>query len=353
MAGNYGPNHLGDFFDAMIRLRGQRAQEQQAAAAQTTGMINSIMGGLGNLGQGIGGALQQGGRNAAANSIMNEAADIPRAQSVDRSLQAGADASASNMAGFHTGGEQELKMRETMSEIQSRNGRRAMEAVRLSQATKRIQMDQEQHEVDLAKKTMDMASKPLKDDYHDALAYDRNSAVHLKAIDKSIEAGDKPGYDMGVSSLNSLYTATQKRGLEVEPPNIRPYQSPEDRQALQQAQQDLGDARSVLDGMKSDWLRPDDTVSKIPGLGGIGRSIQAADDRQQGVVTGLEEKIKSLTPAGAPSVPQAAVTPPTAQGPVSTPPAALGRGKPKGSVATDPATGKRYLWNGAAFVPVE
>ena len=349
MPGNYGPNHLGDFFDAMLRLRSQRLQEALAKQEGTDRMIGSIMGGVTKLMGGVAGGIQQMGQDRIANQVMNESSNIPRAQSVDRSLQGPADTLAARMPGFHTGGVDELKMRSAMDSIQDRRSSRAMEAMRLQVSQRRLQAAEEMHEVDLARKTMDRASKPLKDDYHDSLAYNSNSVVHQKAIAKAIEAGDKTSYDTAASSWQSLYKAAQKRGIEVDPPNIPRWMSPEERAGLQEAQMDLEDARTVLQRMKSDWLKPDDTVSKIPGLGWVGKSIQGRDDAQQKVVSDLEEKIAAM--GGATNTAAAVGGPNTAT--ANPPPAAMGAGKPKGATAVDPATGIRWIWNGSAFVQAQ
>src|SRR4029077_5287565 len=84
---------LGEFLDAMVRLRAQKAQVEEYNASQRIAGMEALGKGFGGLLGGLGEGLQnqQVTRNdVLANQLYNRA-NPPRAQAVNQALQAGAD----------------------------------------------------------------------------------------------------------------------------------------------------------------------------------------------------------------------------------------------------------------------
>lgn len=299
----YGPNHLGDFFDAMLRLRGQRLQEQEIGARQSAAMWSSIGGAIGNIGQSFGAAMQQRGQDDVANALMNEQANIPRAQSVDRSAQGPADARAARMPGFRTGGVAELGMRNQMSDMQ----RQDMRMILADMAEKR---QQDMLGIAKARASYQNSTQPMKDAYSDSMSYYDNMTEHQKAISKALETGDQNLYDASVQSINGLYTAAKSRKLDVPAPIIAPWQSPAEKQALQGARMELEDEQEKLNSMRGSWIQPDDTIFKMPGIGGpLKKEYDARRAEQEQKVGDLESKISSAgRSSAAPSASPGAAT---------------------------------------------
>jgi hypothetical protein len=103
----------------MEMLLRKKDMDERAAAvneAQRAAQTRQLFQAAGNAAEAIGGAMKQAKLDSIANSLMNAQENIPRAQTVDQSLQAKADAKAAKMPGYHTGGLGEMRLAMGMGE---------------------------------------------------------------------------------------------------------------------------------------------------------------------------------------------------------------------------------------------
>jgi hypothetical protein len=283
---------LGQFWDAMLKLRAQRLQEQEieaklqeAQAARFMQMGSSIGGALGG---GISQGLQQRRSDAIANELMEGAyGGAPRATAVNIPW------SDKEMAGkAFTGGEEELKMR------------MAMEKQFQASLAQKALMDQRR--IQTAQTAFTMSSKPFQDSFRNLRAYQTSMDAHAEAVQKAIVAGDKQGYDTAVQSANALYGSLMETNPKsnVPPPNIPPFVTPTQMQAITEGQNAIEEQRQALSGMQSELGKPwkpgaIPSFFGIKGLGGpLGEKIQANITRRQEEAIGAKkEEISALEKA--------------------------------------------------------
>lgn len=267
-------------------------QKMQAAAEREkhddirralTGASQSIMGGL----SAMGAAGKQKQLDDIANRLMNEEAP-PVATAVDPEMQKAVMAGR-EMAGLGgsskpaTGGVDEMKFKMAMEDQKMQRIASQLRQQDANQVSMMRQQAMNQREQGEATQAFKNSSKELQEGFNDSLAYYKTVGVGLK---QAAEAATQEEYNSAAAGIMSMYKAAQKRGLEIDPPNIPAWMSPEQKSAQLEAQQSLTDAEARLEKMKGDWW---------PNLFG-------ADEKQQALVDSLRKEA-GASPAASSSLP--------------------------------------------------
>jgi hypothetical protein len=338
----------------MLKLRAQRLEEQEIEAKLRQQQQQQIMAASQRASEQIGsailGGMQQRKTDAIYNRGMEEAFGAPRAGAVNVPW------SDKEMAGKAlTGGQEEWKMR------------MAMEKQFQASLAQKALMDQRR--IQTAQTAFNMSSKPFQDSFRNLRAYQTSMDAHAEAVQKAIAAGDKQGYDTAVQSANALYGSLMETNPKsnVPPPNIPPFVTPTQMQAITEGQNAIEEQRQALSGMQSGLGQPwkpgaIPSFFGIKGLGGpLGEKIQANITRgQEEAIGAKKEEIGALEKAmqNLPGAKEYLGATPQAR-------AAAGAGAmtgnragqivngfPLGQKRVNPQTQEWIIWDGTSWKPV-
>lgn len=302
---------LNGFLDAMLRLRSQRLAEQEAKLEQSNKIAAMGMAAGNQIGDSILGAIQQSGANRAANSIMNQQASIPRAQAVNPSLQAGADAAAARMPGFYTGGVDELRFRNAMQSAQGSQVGRLIQSMRLGLARRADQRAEDRFRESRANAAFARKTDEADKIYRDSMAYMEAAPNILEKIKKAQTLDE---YNFLANQARSLNEMAAGRKLTVSPITIPPFVSPDDRALLEElSQAEQEEAASGMLGRARNRI--------------LGGPVLDAQQSIQGKFSPMSSR--------------------PGQG-VNTE-----SGRRVGSIAINPTTGEKLMWNGSTFIPIK
>jgi hypothetical protein len=243
---------LGEFLNAMVALREQKAKVEEYNANQRIAGMEALGSGIGGLLGGLGKGMETRQNDALANQLRNQAYP-PRAQAVNPALQGAADttplpgqASYTSVpmseGGPFTGGVKGLNIqtaldKTAMGEERLRNAGElttarisnygSMEEARAAKAKQdalEIQLKQEREdrlrEGAMYKNAQD-ALKNATPDYQKRLKETTTYTQRMPAnIAAAAGAKDQASYDKAVSLINSEYMAMQKLGYKIGYPEI-------------------------------------------------------------------------------------------------------------------------------------
>lgn len=235
--------------DAMVRLRGQKAQEEQFKARQEAAMYQSLGEGVGGLLGGLGKNMESSQNDALANQLRNRQSP-PRAMAVNQALQGPADTAAASMPGGpmteggpFTGGVKGLQIQGMLdktamaeerlrnqgelttakiSDYASRATARDTESA-LSQSELALKQEKEarlqqaadhkrqQDEVDAAIKLEKQATDKYKGTLSDVRAW---NAGYKPLMSSAAGAKTQEEYDKAVSAITTHYQVGQNMGFK-------------------------------------------------------------------------------------------------------------------------------------------
>jgi hypothetical protein len=242
---------LGEFLNAMVELRKNKAQVAEYNASQQYKGMEALGSGIGDLLGGLGKGL--GTReDVLANRLRNEAMP-PRAMAVNKSLQAAADTTVRpgqipydqiplTAGGPFTGGVKGLNMQEILDKAAIRE-ERATQAGNLAEARighmgaieeiRRTEQDRKDLEVKLKQerearlqetamyKHAQDALKNATPDYQKRLKETTTYTQRMQAnLASAASAKDQASYDKAVSLITSEYMAMDKLGYKIAYPEI-------------------------------------------------------------------------------------------------------------------------------------
>jgi hypothetical protein len=244
-----GSQSLGNFWDTMMKLRGQRLEEQEIEAklrdAQQARMMEMGQKASSQIGESILGGMKQRRQDALANTMLNEGlggGTVPRAEAVG-GISPEARAAAMKQFGGptspHAGGMDELALRMQMEKAQQANlAERALTDYR---------------KISTAKQAWSMAPD-LNKKFNITNAYTKQMDVLNETMTKALETRDKALYDNTGSAMNTLheaYTETNPN-TKTPPPQIPPFVHPDDLKAIGDAKQAITGLQSQLAGTKEE-----------------------------------------------------------------------------------------------------
>ena len=323
---------LGPFLDAMLKLRAQRMQEEQAQEASlqagVQGLTSGITSAAGSIMGGMAGGQQAGMMNTAMNTAMP-----PRATAVGPNAGAlNAQAAASPLAGQipysqvpvtmqpHTGGAAEMKMLQGMGQMQAAKPGDLMAQMRLQQGQDRLDMQARAAEESKTNEIFNRKTEEADKIYKDSLAYISGSQALLE---KMSGAKDRATYNSLANQLRATNSMAQGRKLQVPLVSIPGYQDPE----AQKIQRELTAAQAAMQGVKPDaW-----------GYGAERTELARTEAKAEGGMS-----MRGDMPEAAPQGP-----PP---GSMPLPPGAARI--PDGAIATG-KDGKKYKKQGGVLVPIQ
>jgi len=284
--------------NAVLEKRNQDIQVALAEAEMQQQNIASIGKGIGAVIGNVGDMLAQGKQDSMANSLMNERMPIPRAQAVDPSMQGPADAAAAGQPGFYRGGMDELKTRMAMGQMKEQQ---------MSVAAQRFEYEKDRNITKEAEKTRLQTDGKLQK----LAGYENSYIKDMRVIQSAIEKSETPDqHRINSDAATALWRAGKKMGIEYDPPQIAPFVSPEQKQAIKDqqtlvrtAQQELMEAKTAP---ATSWdkarsfigLKPDANILGIPVTFDSERTIQSAQDeykQAQEALNGLQGSISSGT----------------------------------------------------------
>lgn len=324
---------LGPFLDAMLKLRSQRMTEEAAQEASlqagVSSLASNVAGAATNIMGGMAGGQQAGMMNTAMNTAMP-----PRATAVGPDAGAiNAQAAASPLAGQipysqvpvsmqpHTGGAAEMKMLQSMGQMQASKPGDIMAAMRLQQGQDRLDMQAKAAEEGKANEIFNRKTEEADKIYKDSLAYISGSQALLE---KMSGAKDRATYNSLANQLRATNSMAQGRKLQVPLVSVPGYQDPE----AKKIQSELTAAQAAMQGVS-------------PGAWGYGNERAELARTEAAAQGGMS--MRSDMPEAAP----AGGAPP---GSIPLPPGAAKM--PDGATATGP-DGKRYKKQGGALVPIQ
>ena len=258
---------LGDFLDAMVRLRQQKAQVEEYNASQRIAGMEALGKGFGGLLGGLGEGMQTQRYDALANQLKNRA-EPPRAMAVDPSLQGAADTTVRpgqipydvlpmNQGGPFTGGVKGLAIQnsldtQALNQFKAETGRQRMidanltAAERAEIARQRLEETERHHrelegarqqaELDkMATGAMSQAAKGYQEKVKNANAY--NTGIR-SALSSAAGAKTQADWEKAVTVVTGLYQAHSASGFKDLPyPQIPP--SPDQKAAATTAATDV------------------------------------------------------------------------------------------------------------------
>ena len=328
---------LGQFWDAMLQLRAQRLQEEEMKQKQQMQMMQFGASLGSQFSSGISQGMQSRQQDAMYNRRMNQM-DPPSAQAVDPAMQR---QFTGEIGAPHTGGKAEMVMEMAMAKQQS-----AMLAQKALT---------DQRIIGTAQRAMSMASKPFQDSLKNITAYTSNIDALGEAMQKGITTGNRQLYDQSVKSANALYQSLMETNpkTSVAPPDIPPFITPEQRQAIEGAQQGI----SALRGAPAEGSWFPDTAGQLPGaygwaarklgLGNVdmpGQTAAEAMKARESQIGTLEKEMQNLPGAreylgaGAGAATGTRATPQQA--------GQIVNGWPLGQKRVHRQTGEVIIWNG-------
>lgn len=275
-----------------------QAEADQQAEAMKLAQMRQLLGAAAQAGGAIAGGIQQQRQDEIANSLMNEEANIPRAQAVDPAAQGPADAKAAKMPGFHTGGMDEMKL--TMAMEDQKMQRIASDLAVAREARYNAMMDQQANarQQAAAADAFRSSSKDMQEAFNDSMAYYKTSGVGLKA---AAEATTQEEYDAAASGVMSMYNAAVKRGLDVQQPKLPPFMTPEQKAAMAAQQQAIADERTAIEQLRTEAQNAGG-MDKVPD--GAWWKFNLGNPTYGDTIKARESKLQAMPGySGAPSAP--------------------------------------------------
>jgi hypothetical protein len=363
-------NYVG-FINSMLDLRNQRLKEAIAQAEAKQKNMEAMGDAIGKGLSGLGKSMFGNKEDAMANQLMQENSaalggpDIRRAQAVDSAVQGPADARAASMPGFYRGGMDEMKTRMAMQEMRDKSMN-----TRLDNQRSDAYFNMQRGNIDADNARQDAAAKRAEDEaalkrpvlLREAQDAAANAPDLTKAADQEASylknmrlfqhdmdnAKDPMQYKHAADAAVSLNRGAIKKGMDIQPIQIGPFMTQEQRQAIKDQETAVSEAqKSITDakGMDAGWGMP----GWIPGVTSKQESIDAAQqkyDAEQQSLKDMQGQVTPYTPPPDNAAPAGASQGGGSMQTISSQEASAKSGKPikPGTILTD-KNGNRILVN--------
>ena len=250
------------FIDSMLKLRGQRLQEEELEQKERLIQQDQMMKMVGGIGESITSGFQTGQENQMANRLMQEqyGGGVPQ----DASFAGAKLAAEGGGSRQFTGGMPELKMRMAMAEDMSQADYRDAMINRMGQ---NLKFQKSKWLVGQASAAAKDQSKEQTGAFKDTLAYIKQRDAVMDALSNS---ENPEQYKSSMDTLVALEATAEKRGLKVPPVDrsqIAPFMSENEKTALTSQQTAVSSARIALEEAEKAPPGLIDSTRKFFGLG--------------------------------------------------------------------------------------
>jgi hypothetical protein len=335
---------LGPFLEAMLRLRAQRLEEQEAKDKGLAALGEGISGGIGAIGKGIAGAMKQQKTDAIANRLLNQETPPVAGGMLPSGVyqQPGVPA---------TGGAKEIELRKAMGQYSRSSGDDLYKQLNAQLAMEREARAARGEEIAAQQRSYQKQrnmSADARQDIKDSIAFQDSIKSSLTKMSDPTKPLTPQQHATEAENIRAVQARAEKQKIPLESFTIPPYMSEADRAAL--AARDV--ARQKL------------LASQGPSVNvglGIGAPAQSREAQKFGEAQRMVEQgglPAQMGPGGIPVTGQPpmpitipAYTPPPQQQPAAQGQPAQQAGPYKLGQRAKWPDGSIKMWNGQTWVP--